>query len=350
MSIRTRKEVMKDDLAPSYRPTMADVAREAGVSKMTVSRALSGGRIAEETHRRIATVIKALGYVPDASAGALARGRSGFVAAVIPTLSNSNFADTARGLMDALAPAGLQPLFGFTEYRPQREEELVRAMLAHRPEAVLLTGADHAEETRSMLRRAALPVVETWEVPTAPLDMSVGFSNAEAGRLMVRHLAARGYKRIGFISGESSLDQRGSERERGYREALAETGLGPPRVIHHGMPPLSMEQGSGALLRLVAKYPDCDAVFCVSDLLAFGAIMACHREGWAVPGRLAIAGFGDFEIARCCHPRITTLGVDAFAIGQRAGQALLEAIGHKSKARVPRHTEIPIAVLPREST
>jgi LacI family gluconate utilization system Gnt-I transcriptional repressor len=331
---------------------MADVAQRAGVSKMTVSRALSGQNVSLATRERVLAVIAELGYVPDASAGALSTGRSGFVAALVPTLSNSNFADTARGLTDALAPAGLQLLLGFTEYRPEREEELVRAMLARRPEAVVLTGGDHAPATRSMLRQAGLPVLETWEQPPEPLGCAVGFSNAEAATLMVRHLAGRGYRRIAFLGGESGLDRRGAERERGYAEAVAALGL-PVRIIHHGIPPLSMQHGAEAVARLIQEFPDSDAAFCVSDLFAFGAIMACQRQGWAVPGRLAVAGFGDFEISRICYPSITTIGVDAHALGLRAGQALLEALGARRQGKpwpTATHIPFPIAVIGRESS
>ncbi|UFN47198.1 LacI family DNA-binding transcriptional regulator [Roseomonas sp. OT10] len=331
---------------------MADVARGAGVSKMTVSRALTGKGVSAETRTRILAVVERLGYVPDASAGTLSSGRSAFVSALVPTINNSNFAETARGLTDALAPAGLQLLLGYTEYRPDREEELVRAMLRHRPEALVMTGGDHTPATGAMLARAGLPVVETWDEPAEPIDQVIGVSNAGAAVAMVRHLVERGYRRIGYLGGELGLDRRGVERERGYMEALAALGLGAPRVIRHGIPPLAMEYGAEAVRRLVAQWPDTDAVFCVSDLHAFGVLMECHRQGWAVPGRLAVAGFGDFDVSRWSWPRITTVSVDAYGLGRQAGEALLAAREARRLGRrhAPVRVTAELAVLAREST
>ncbi len=331
---------------------MADVALQAGVSKMTVSRVLAGHSVAVETRARVLSVIAALGYVPDRSAHTLSTGRSGFAAALVPTINNSNFADTARGLTDALKPSGLDLLLGYTEYDAGREAALVRAMLARRPEAMVLTGAHHAPATRAMLAEAGIPVIETWEKPRAPLGCSVGFSNAEAADAMVRHLHQRGYRRIAFIGGEAGGDWRGEQRERGYIKALAALGLGPPRIVRHGQPPLSMRHGDAAVEHLARDFPESDAAFCVSDLVAFGVVMACQRRGWAVPGRLAVAGFGDFEVSRICHPRITTIGVDAYALGLRAGEEMLAALrarqaGEPWPAR--RHIGVPITILPRES-
>jgi LacI family gluconate utilization system Gnt-I transcriptional repressor len=336
----------------SVTPTMADVAREAGVCKMTVSRVLAGHSVAVETRARVLGVVDALGYVPDRSAHALSTGRSGFAAALVPTINNSNFADTARGLTDALKAAGLELLLGFTEYHDGRETELVRAMLARRPEAIVLTGGHHAAAARTMLAEASVPVIETWDRPRAPLGCSVGFSNAEAAERMVRHLHGRGYRRIAFLGGEPGGDHRGEQRERGYIAAMRKLGLGPPRILRHGRPPLSMQHGDAAIARLARDYPDSDAVFCVSDLVAFGAIMACHRRGWAVPGRLAVAGFGDFEVSRVCHPRITTIAVDAYALGRRAGEAVLEALAARAAARAwpeRRHVAVPVGIAARES-
>lgn len=334
------------------RPTMADVARAARVSKMTVSRVLAGHGVAGETRARVLAAIEALGYVMDPAASALATGRTGFVAALVPSINNSNFADTARGLTDALMPAGLQLLLGFTEYDDAREEALVRAMLARRPEAVVLTGGRHAPGTVAMLAEAGLPVIETWEKPSAPIGCSVGFSNADAAALMVRHLHARGFRRIAFLTGESAADHRGEERERGYRSALAVLGLGAPRVFRHGLPPVSMQHGSEGIEGLLRAFPDCDSVVCVSDLAAFGAIMACRRLGRAVPRDLAVAGFGDFEVSRVCVPSITTIGVDGYAIGRLAGEELLRALQALRRGEVwpaRRHLDVAYSIIARES-
>lgn len=328
---------------------MADVARAAGVSKMTVSRALGGGAVSPATRQRVMAAVDAISYVLDAGAGALSSGRSGFVAALVPTLANSNFADTVRGLSDGLAAAGLQVLLGYTDYSLDREEALVRAMLRHRPEAVVLTGGEHTDGTRSALRRSLAPVVETWDLPRSPLGMVVGFSNAAASGRTVRHMAGCGYRRVAFIGGASGQDLRGHDRRRGYLAAVASLKLGPPRVVDHGLPPIGPAHGAEAMRLLMERWPDTDAVVCVSDLAAMGAIAECHRQGWAIPGRIAVAGFGDFEIAASCWPSLTTVHVDPKGIGARTAALLLDAMRGGTRARHAR-VSLPVRIVRRDST
>jgi LacI family gluconate utilization system Gnt-I transcriptional repressor len=203
-----------------------------------------------------------------------------------------------------------------------------------------------------MLQAAGVPVVETWDLPDKPVQHTVGFSNAEAAGAMVRHLHGQGYRRIAFIGGTSNRDTRGADRQRGYAQAIRELGLPDGRVISFGQPPISMTQGGEAVAQLIRQWPDVDAVLCVSDLSAFGALMECQRRGWNVPGRIAIAGFGDFEVARACHPRITTVAVDCVGLGKAAGELLLRVMdgaleGHRPP---PETVMIPFQITQRESS
>ncbi|WP_254066536.1 LacI family DNA-binding transcriptional regulator [Acidisoma sp. S159] len=334
-------------------PTMADVAERAGVSTMTVSRALrKGGSIAAETQRRIIAAVDELGYVLDQTAGTLSSKRSGFIAALIPSINNSNFSDTARGVTEAVEGRDLQLLLGYTDYLVQKEERLVESMLRRRPEGIIVTGGRHTERTRRLLLDADIPVVETWDIPADPVGHVVGFSNADAAGKLVHDLHARGYRNIGFIGGSSNRDTRGADRRLGYTRAIAELGLPRSRVISFGKPPISMEQGGQAIVHLISQWPDVDAAVCVSDLSAFGAVMECHRRGWSVPGRIGIAGFGDFEVSRCCHPRITTVSIDGFGIGHAAAELLLRAIeGRRRQTPIaPEVMLVPFHVIQREST
>jgi LacI family gluconate utilization system Gnt-I transcriptional repressor len=347
-----KKDPARRPLARSQ-PTMADVAERAGVSTMTVSRALKkGSPISEKTRSRIMRAVDELGYVLDQSAGTLSSKRSGFVATLIPSVNNSNFSDTIRGITEALSDSGLQLLLGHTDYLVQKEETLLESMLTRRPEGIIVTGGSHSPRARRLLQSVGIPVVETWDLPDDPIEHVVGFSNAGAIRALVYDLHARGYRHIGFIGGTSDRDTRGADRKLGYTQAIAELGLQQPRVISFGSPPISMSQGAEAIVQLVTQWPEVDAVICVSDLSAFGALMECHRRGWAVPGRIAIAGFGDFEVSRCAHPRLTTVGVDAGEIGRAAGTLLLRAIAARRDGRtIPQETMIvPFRVIPREST
>jgi LacI family gluconate utilization system Gnt-I transcriptional repressor len=334
--------------------TMADVAARAGVSKMTVSRVLNNidRRVSEATSAKVQRAAEEMGYVIDATARVFSSKRSGFIAAVIPSINNSNFSDTVRGITAAFEGSGLQLLLGSSEYRIETEEQLVEAMLQRRPEGVILTGGRHTLRTRRLLEAAAVPVVETWDQPEQPLGHVVGFSNAAATHALVMRLHERGYRNIAFIGGTSNRDTRGADRRLGYAQALKDLGAGRPRVISFGQPPISMEQGGEAIVQLLQQWPDVDAAVCVSDLSAFGALMECQRRGWQVPGRIAIAGFGDFEVARCSHPRLTTVAVDCHEIGRATGEVLLRAVEAAATGQpLPSETVLtPFRIVEREST
>lgn len=333
--------------------TMAHVASLAGVSPMTVSRALRDpASVSGDARNRVLAAVDQLGYVPNLTAHVFSSQRSGFVAALVPSISTSNFADTVHGLSEALDRRGLQVLLGSTEYSIEREEELVLAMLQRRPEAIVLTGGQHTDRTRKLLSRSNMIVVETWDLPSAPIEHVVGFSNAQAAKAMVRHLASRGYRKIGFIGGATNRDTRGADRRLGYVQAIEELGLCNPRIVTFGTPPISVGQGGNALAQMAEQYPDTDAILCVSDLSAFGALAECQRRGWPVPGRMAIAGFGDFAIAEACHPRLTTVRVDCREIGQKAGELIinnLQAI-KSGEPVAPITVMTEYAIIQRETT
>lgn len=306
---------------------MQTVARLAGVSAMTVSRALRGEHlVSPDTRERVLEVVRRTGYVPDVTARVFASRRSGFVAALVPALNNSNFTETLRGMAGVFDVAGLHMLFGDTQYSLSREESLIATLLQRRPEAILLTGGAHTSAAKDMLKRAEIPIVETWEAPLRPLGHVVGFSNKQAGAEMARYLYRRGRRRIAFVGSGSDRDLRGFERQVGYRQAVVELGLPTDRVVSVGVPPAAMEQGSEALSRVLEQWPDTDAIVCVSDLIAFGILSECQRRGIAAPERVALIGFGDFEVGRHCHPRITTIGIDSAAIGRIAAETVVSAI------------------------
>lgn len=337
--------------------TMADVAARVGVSKMTVSRALNRAdgnqrSTSEALRQRILKASREMGYVIDQTARTFSSKRSGFVAALIPALNNSNFSDTAHGLTAALEGSGLQVLLGYTDFDIATEERLLRAMLGRRPEAVVVTGGSHTPAARKLLKAAGVPVIETWDLPAEPIEHSVGFSNAEAVGQLVRQLHARGYRRLAFISGLPQSDARGADRLLGFEQAMRELGLDPKRSLSVGRAPVSMDHGAQGVGEVMRKWPDTDALVCVSDHPAFGALAECQRRGWAVPGKLAIAGFGGFEVGSSCHPQLTTVAVDCVGIGRVAGELLLRAIDAERGGQrlAPQTILVPYGIEMRGST
>jgi LacI family gluconate utilization system Gnt-I transcriptional repressor len=303
---------------------MLDVARLAGVSTMTVSRALKPDTaVSAETRDRIQSAADELGYVLNTNVASFASQRSGFIAVTIPSINNANFADTLRGLTEGLAGTDLQILLGYTDYSVLEEERLVEQFLRRRPEAIVVTGGSHTERCRRLLEKATVPIIETWDLPKQPIDEVVGFSNADAAALMVDHFADLGFSRIGFIGGDTSRDTRGLDRRTGFVRRLRELGLESHRLVSAGLPPVSMGEGAQSIRLMLEEWPDTQAVMCVSDLSAFGAISHCLRQGIRVPDQIAIAGFGAYDISEMSLPSITTVDVHARQIGALAATRVL---------------------------
>ncbi|RCS22818.1 LacI family DNA-binding transcriptional regulator [Phyllobacterium salinisoli] len=335
---------MRNDKAP----TMADIARKTGVSPMTVSRAFkSGSLINKDTRDAILKAAEDLGYVFDSTASNLRSQKTGFIAVTIPSINNANFADTVRGLSELLSAHGFQILLGYTNYDTEEEERLIEQFLRRKPQAIVVTGGKHTPRARKLLENANVPVIETWDVPAEPIGHFVGFSNADAVRSMVDHFVAAGYTRIAFIGGDASRDTRGSDRRLGFIAALSDHGLDASRLIDAGAPPISMREGANAMARLLAEYPDTEAVICVSDLSAFGALTECQRRGVPVPARIAIGGFGDYEIGGISVPALTTINAQARQIGERTGQLILDLIDDKPDLH---HVTIEPQLIVRESS
>ncbi len=333
--------------APAARPRMADVARRAGVATITVSRALATPeRVSADVRERVRAAVEASGYVPNLAAGTLKSQRSRMVAAIVPTLRNSIFADTVEGLAEGLRVQGYQLLLASSGYSMQAEEEILQNLLGQQPVAVVLTGTRHTPAVRAMLRGRRIPVVETWDLSDEPIDRVVGFSNLEASRQLTHALAARGYRRITFAGTPPDVERRSGQRQAGYLRAVEELGL-VPDVIELGDLAVSIDAGARAVDQLLARPRPPEALFMVNDLVAFGAVQACQRRGVPVPAALAIAGFGDFEVARSSHPSLTTVRVPGDAIGRVTAERVVAALSGNDTA--PRVLDLGFEVVMRGS-
>lgn len=330
-------------------PTMADVARIAGVSPMTVSRTFKkDSSVSTATRETILRAAEALGYIFDSTASNFRSQKSDFVAVTIPSINNANFADTVRGVSEGLRDRGLQILLGYTNYDIHEEERQLAQLLRRRPGAVVVTGGKHTERTRLLLRNSGVPVIETWDLPWDPIGHVVGFSNAGAIRLIVDHLVARGCTRIAFIGGDADRDTRGTDRRLGFIASMQAHGLDATRLIAAGPPPISMREGAQAMGRLLETLPDTEAVICVSDLSAFGALTECQRRGVAVPDRISVAGFGDYEIGAIAVPSLTTVNPFPRQIGEKTASLLLQILD--TPAMTPSQLAIVPELILREST
>ena len=339
-----------DAIAPA-RARMSDVARAAGVSLVTVSRAINTPtKLAPETLSAVRAAIERLGYVPNLMAGGLASSRSRIVAAIVPTISNLVFSETIEALSQTLAEGGYQLLLGQSGYRSGDEAALVEAFLGRRVDALVLTGCTQDQALRARLRRAGLPVVQTWDLPpsgaaaAALVDMGIGFSNFDAGRAAARHLIERGHRALGFIGAE---EERSRQRLDGFRAEAASAGVAdvPAELMR---PPVRIDQAAPRLEQLLARHGDLSAVFCNNDLLAAGVLFECHRLGWTVPQRMAIMGFGDLPIAQVAAPRLSTVRIRRAEIGERAGQMVLARLAGQDPGA--RRVDIGFELVVRGST
>ncbi|MEL6564368.1 MAG: LacI family DNA-binding transcriptional regulator [Pseudomonadota bacterium] len=331
--------------------TMRDVARAAGVSRMTVSRALKkDSPVSVETRERILKVVRDMNYVPDQMAGSLTTKRSGFVAVLVPSLNNLHFAETVQALTEELEVIGQQILLGHTDYSAEREEQLVEAMLRRRPEAIVLSYDGHSDRTVQLLSEASVPVIELWERPEEPIGHTIGFSNREAAAQMTDALLAQGYRNLVFLCEDGDDWTRGAARRAGFREAMERAGLDATRVVPVGKPPMSIEDGAAALGPLLAQFPDVDCIFCVSDAAAFGVQSALKSRGVAVPEQLGVAGFGNFEVSRFASPSISTVVVDSKRIGREAGRLIGRLLDENHAGSGPVAIHIDPAPALRSST
>jgi LacI family gluconate utilization system Gnt-I transcriptional repressor len=306
----------------SGRVTLNEVAEAAGVSPITVSRALRGERrVAGDLVTRVRLAAEQLGYVPDPAARALASSRSSHVAVLIPLLTNTLFVDLLEAVHRSLLPAGYQTLIGVTHYNPAEEELLLQSYMAHRPAGLLVTGFDRNEAARRLIAASGVPCVHVMETTRAPGVYCVGFSQADAGHEITRHLLDRGRRRIAFVAAQ--LDPRVMQRAEGYRHCMRAAGLYDPMLEMLNPERSSLALGGQLFEELLRTRPDVDAIFFCNDDLAQGGLLAALRLGVKVPERVAVAGFNDLNGSDQMLPSLTTVHTPRTEIGERAAQMLL---------------------------
>ena len=304
------------------RVTLADVAGVAGVSPITVSRAMRGERgVDPALIVRVKAAADRLGYVPDPAARALASRHSAHVALLIPMLSNALFVDLLEGVQRTLRPTGYQTLIGVTHYDPAEEEQLLREQLQNRPAGLLVTGLERSAATRALIQGSGVPCVHLMETSKQPGVYCVGFSQADAAGTLTRHLLDRGHRRIAFAAAQ--LDPRTLQRLAGWRREMHAAGLHAPTLEWLNPAPSSLALGGTMFEQIVAQSPAIDAIFFCNDDLAQGALLAALRLAIAVPGRVAVAGFNDLTGSDQMLPPLTTVRTPRGEIGTAAATMLL---------------------------
>lgn len=309
-----------DSVARDIPLTLADVAKRAGVSPITASRALNRPEMVNEaTRKKILETVQSMGYVPNLLAGGLASSKSRLVAVLLPTIAHSLFAGTVQAIIDRLMEAGYQSLLGSTGYSSEKEEVLLEAILGRRPDGIVLTGTLHTAASRNRLASAGIPVVEAWDLSETALDMQVGFSHERVGEHIAQHFFAKGYRRFSVITVD---DPRGLRRGNSLLRQLEHFGI--TNVPVEVLPlPTTWQVGREGLQRLLKRTPTPQLVVCSSDTLALGVLAEAASLGLKVPGDIAVLGFGDIGEAQFAHPALSTVSVNAREMGLQVAEALL---------------------------
>jgi LacI family gluconate utilization system Gnt-I transcriptional repressor len=318
------------------RSKLSDVAERAGVSAVTVSRALRRPEmVSPQLRERIENAVKDLSYIPNRAASILASSRSNVIGVVVSSLTNGVFVDYLRALHDMFQPNGFQVMVLNSRYSPLEEEKAIVALLGQHPEALILTDVDQTPYARELLEHAGIPIIQTMSLTDTPIDINIGISQYEAGVLATRHLLELGHRRIGTIA--ARLDSRARARLAGYIDAMKTAGFYDEALVELSPIPSSVRQGGELFGALWARCPDIDALYCGNDDLALGVLFECARRGIAVPDDLSVVGFNDLEFAASAYPALTTIAVPRHEMGRLSAEIILEIIrGSGKRPATPR--------------
>jgi LacI family transcriptional regulator len=328
------------------RPTIYDVARLAGVSTATVSRALNGtGQIAPATRAAIDAAVEQLGYQANTVARSLVTKSTETIALLLPDITNPFYAALVSGIQQRALETGHTMLLCTTEGDPEREEQYLTLLRAKQVDGVLVDGLVLPPERIARFVREGLPIVcldrdvDSASVPLVQVDNRLG------ARMATEHLLSLGHTRIAHVQGAPELGI-SEVRVQGYREALAEAGIAfDPQLLAIGS---FTEEGGYDAARSLLETPSFTAVFAANDLSAIGVINAIVESGRRVPGDVSIVGFDDLRLSRFTTPPLTTIHQPALEIAELATQLLLELASGR-KVRQLRHLLEPALVV-RAST
>jgi len=306
------------------RVTLADVARLAGVSPATASKALNGrDEVRAETRSRVLSASRALGFRPHASARHLASGRSHTIGLITHDLEGRFSIPMLMGAEDAAGTGDVSVLLCDARGDAIREQHHLQALLGRRVDGLIVVGA--RTDPRPSLGRLPVPVVYAYAPSEDPGDTSVVTDDVRGGRLAVEHLLALGRSRVALVAGDVEY-LAARQRAEGATRALADAGLQP---VGGGalFGAWTEEWGRTAAASLLQHHPETDAIVCGSDLVARGALETARELGRRVPQDVAVVGHDNWRlISAGARPRITSIDMNLEELGRRAAALLFAAI------------------------
>lgn len=329
---------------PPAAPTLDDVARLAGVSRATASRALATPeKVKPQARAAVAKAVASLGYVRHAAARALATQKSFLVGAIVPTLDNPIFARCLDALQRRLDAAGFTLLVATSGYSAADELKAIHTLLERGVAGLMLVGRSRAEATYALLERKQVRYCLTWSSSAAPGQVCIGFDNRRAATQILNYLWDLGHRRFGMIAGIAADNDRAAERLDAIETGLRERG-GTLRATERRYTTAESQDAVRFLLDRPARPT---ALICGNDIQALGAMAGCAALGLRVPQDVSITGFDDMDFARCTSPSLTTIHVDAAQIGDYAAQRLVAMIEGKV---APGSVQLTLDLVVRGST
>jgi len=327
------------------RATLADVARLAGVSASTASKALNGrSHVNAATRARVVQAAQQLSFSPNTLAQSLLAGRTGTVGLVTSDLEGRFIIPILMGVEDAFGADRVNGFLCDARGDAIREQHHVQALLSRQVDGIIVVGS-RTDPRPSLGRDLPVPVVYTYAPSEDPEDLSIICDNVGAGRLAIEHLISCGRRRIAHISGDPGY---GASRERaeGALSALADAGLEPVGRVRYGA--WSEGWGRAAAAMLLEAHPDIDAIFCGADLVARGVMDTLRERGRSVPDDIAVLGFDNWKVLSTnARPPLTSIDMNLEELGRTAARALFAALEGAPRSGVE---ALPCRIVLRGST
>lgn len=306
--------------------TLEDVAKEAGVSLGSASKALSSPeKVKPITLKKVMAAVEKMGYVRNGVARSLAARKTWRVAVLYPTLKNPMFSNSIDSLQQTLMELSYQLVIGSHEYNQQREVKVLQALVESGVDGVILVGTDHDDAVFQMLKKHDIPYLLMWSTDETSYPHTIGFSNRQAGYEMASYVIGKGHRKIAICGGPVEGNERSRQRRAGFLQAMEASGITikPEWIIET---PFSLDGGREAIKRLQQAGELPTVLICGTDLHAIGAMHQCQLCGIDVPETLSITGFDDIEFASAMTPGLTTVRVPMHDIGVQVARTIVAII------------------------
>lgn len=327
--------------------TVRDVARLAGVSTATVSRVINTpDSVREKTREKVLLAMKKCSYKYNALARGFVTKRSNTIGLIIPTISNSVFAESTLGVQECADQKNVRVILGNSYYKYSQEENLIKVLRESQVDGLVITTTNLKGDILKSLVDENFPFVLLFStIKNGPFS-AVGIDNYRGGYVATEHLISLGHKRICMVAGNFSMTDRSFHRWHGYKKCLKDNGIPYDKELLV-QTDYSLAGGRNSIQKLLSLASPPTAVFCSNDYIALGAIKGAKEMGLSLPKDLSIVGFDDMQTASYMVPALTTIRQPAFEMGKRAAELLLQMIETPSK---PIQDMMDTTLVVREST